>query len=221
MSTHPEHDAADQEASARTSQPGSAGDLAGPGPAAGGGDVADRVARAARLAARQDAGDAADVDHSGDVGDSAHVVDHGEAGNQGEETRQRLQPMFASVEAWVSGVFAPTYARRATTSFRWCASWWLHPEAIVRLEALWRSWEMLRLDPTTGLGTWLRDYLDPQLAALTGAGGTFSDCSPSGHFNEIPALQLVPAPPGYWDLPPVQSDAPTRRTTDVGGTTDG
>src|SRR5437899_2485751 len=85
------------------------------------------------------------------------------------------EPLYSNVEAWVAGWFAPTFARRLGTA-RWCAQWWLHAEAIVRLEALWRSWEALRLDPTLGMATWLRDHLDPQRAVLMGDSGPFQAC---------------------------------------------
>src|SRR2546421_9688492 len=72
-----------------------------------------------------------------------------------ESSAASPEPLYPNVEAWVAGWFAPTFARRLGTT-RWCAQWWLHAEAIVRLEALWRSWETLRLDPNLGMATWLR-----------------------------------------------------------------
>src|ERR1041385_2954600 len=63
-----------------------------------------------------------------------------------ESTAASSAPLYSSVEAWVAGWFAPPFARRLGTT-RWCAQWWLHAEAIVRLEAPWRSWETLRLAP--------------------------------------------------------------------------
>jgi len=56
-----------------------------------------------------------------------------------------------------------------------------HAEALTRLEALWRSWETLRLDPNLGIATWLTNYLDPQLAALTSRIGTFAQCTQERH----------------------------------------
>src|SRR5664280_1942708 len=58
----------------------------------------------------------------------------------------RFEPCYPSVEAWVVGQFAPTYARPLSPAVRWCARWWDHAEAISRLEALWRVWEVARLD---------------------------------------------------------------------------
>jgi len=105
-------------------------------------------------------------------------------------------PLYPNVEAWVAGWFAPTFARRLGTT-RWCARWWLHTEAIVRLEALWRSWETLRLDPNLGMATWLRDHLDPQRAVLMGDSGPFQACEGTEH-NPPPDLPVLPAPAGHW-----------------------
>jgi len=43
------------------------------------------------------------------------------------------------------------------------ARWWESPEAIFRLEAMWRSWEALRLNPATVISDWLRDHADHHL----------------------------------------------------------
>ena len=115
---------------------------------------------------------------------------------------QKLQPLYPSVEEWVQGVLALVFVRRATSTFRWCPQWWRHPEAIVRLEAMWRSWELLRLDPTTGMGVWFRDHADHQLPILTGPAGPFADCDPDGHYDpEAPSLPVESAPAGWWDIP--------------------
>ena len=117
----------------------------------------------------------------------------------GRDGADERAPLYPNVEAWVSGWFAPTFARRLGT-VRWCATWWAHAEAIVRLEALWRSWEALRLDPAFGMATWLRDHLDPQRAVLMGDGGPFQACEDAEH-NPPPELPVTPAPAGYWPTP--------------------
>jgi hypothetical protein len=108
-------------------------------------------------------------------------------------------PCFGSLEDWVVSVFCPTYVRRSTPSFRWCGEWWRHPEAISRLEALWRSWEALRLDPLLGISSWYSGHLDHQLPILTGAAGPFADCEATQHFPpEHDRLHHVPAPADWW-----------------------
>lgn len=106
---------------------------------------------------------------------------------------------FPDVQTFVSEFLAVVYARpvdEARTSFRWCPRWWDHAEAVSRLEALWKAFEALRLDPTTGAAVWWRDYCDPAMAALTGSEGPFKSCSPMTH--KIPEdLPLVAPPDGF------------------------
>ena len=59
--------------------------------------------------------------------------------------------------------------------------WWRHDEAVSRLKALWHAWEVLRLQPGTGIGTWYREHLDHQLPILMGARGPFYQCSETVH----------------------------------------
>lgn len=102
--------------------------------------------------------------------------------------------MFPHAVAWVEGWFLPTFRRKAGGSnSRWCAQWWAHTEALVRLEALGCSWEVLRLDPGTGMSVWLRDHLDQQLAQLMNADGPFAQCAPDRH-EPLPPLASQPAP---------------------------
>jgi len=109
-----------------------------------------------------------------------------------------FEPYYPSLEQWVVGYFAPTYARPVNPAVRWCAQWWDHGEAISRLEALWRSWEVGRLDELRGIALWHRDFLDSQLAMLTSTTGPFAQCTPDRHAPTKP-LPTVPAPEGYWD----------------------
>src|SRR5687768_12098473 len=83
---------------------------------------------------------------------------------------------FASVDEFVREMVVPIFRRKVgdRSPFRWPAEWWRHPEAVIRLEALWRAWEHLRLDPATGMSVWLRDHADHHLAIL------FSDYGPFG-----------------------------------------
>jgi hypothetical protein len=90
-------------------------------------------------------------------------------------------PAYPTLDDWVTGFFLPTFRRQFGGELRWCAQWHDHPEAHLRLEALWRSWEALRLDPTLGIATWLTNYADPQLAALLNRSGTFASCTTDRH----------------------------------------
>lgn len=97
------------------------------------------------------------------------------------------EPIYSSVTAWVDGYFRVVFSRNVGGEIRWCDQWQDHPEAVTRLEALWRSWEALRLDSALGIATWLTSYLDPQLAALLARSGTFSQCSLSRHVAAAPS----------------------------------
>jgi len=109
------------------------------------------------------------------------------------------QPVYDSVEAWVTGQFLPMYRRPLGGEYRWCRQWWQHAEAITRLTALWHSWEALRLEPGTGMAIWLREHLDHQLTVLLGRGGPFAQCSEDEHIEPREAM-TEDAPPGWWDI---------------------
>lgn len=98
-----------------------------------------------------------------------------------EATDDVPEPVYSSVAAWVDGYFRMVFARSVGGEIRWCDHWQAHPEAVTRLEALWRSWEALRLDPNLGMATWLTSFLDPQLAALLSRAGTFAQCGQGRH----------------------------------------
>ncbi|WP_224027160.1 DUF4913 domain-containing protein [Arthrobacter sp. NicSoilC5] len=68
--------------------------------------------------------------------------------------------------SFVQEHLAPSYRRSLSGTDRtWCPSWWKHEEAISRLEALWRSWQFLRLDGSTGMSIWWRDHADHHIAS--------------------------------------------------------
>jgi hypothetical protein len=107
-------------------------------------------------------------------------------------------PHFGSLLEFVVDGFAPVYCRATSPTVRWCPRWWDHAEAIYRLEALWRTWELYRLEPRLGIASWLRDYLDPQLAALTSPTGPFAQCTDDRH-SPIKPLRTEYPPEGYFD----------------------
>ena len=117
------------------------------------------------------------------------------------------QPVYDSVEAWVTGQFLPMYRRPLGGEYRWCSQWWQHAEAITRLTALWHSWEALRLEPGTGMAIWLREHLDHQLTVLLGRGGPFAQCSEDEHIEPREA-RTEDAPPGWWEIGDDQDTPP-------------
>jgi hypothetical protein len=109
------------------------------------------------------------------------------------------EPVYAALEDWVTGYFLPMFRRTLGGEYRWCHQWWQHGEAIGRLTALWHAWEVLRLQPGTGIATWYRDHLDHQLPILLGARGPFYQCSETTH-REPHQAETTPAPDEWWDL---------------------
>jgi hypothetical protein len=107
------------------------------------------------------------------------------------------QPRYPDVEGWVAKHLLPTYLRQSGPR-TWCAQWWRHPEAVERLEALWRAWEALRLDPTTGISVWWRDHADHHLPILLSTDGPFARCAHRGHQDLPDPLPTAPAPPDWW-----------------------
>ena len=118
-----------------------------------------------------------------------------------EHDSTESQPLYPDVETWVRDYLAPIIARPQTHSVAWCPEWWRHAEAIARLEALWRAWEYLRLDGTTGPSVWWRDHLEPHLTVLCDVERSpFADCH-NGHKDTLEPLPVEPAPPGWWGEP--------------------
>ena len=114
----------------------------------------------------------------------------------GPGEQEPTAPFFGSLLEFVVEHFGPVYARNTSPTIRWCASWWDHAEAIYRLEALWRTWELYRLEPRLGIASWLRDYLDPQLRELTSATGPFASCTEDRH-SPVKALRTNQPPEAY------------------------
>lgn len=95
---------------------------------------------------------------------------------------------FASLPEFVRDFFLEVAVRHEQPK-QWCRQWWDHEEAVMRLEALWDAFETLRVEPGTGTAVWIRDYLDPCVAALTNPDTTpFKRCNArkSEHFVDEP-----------------------------------
>lgn len=131
---------------------------------------------------------------------AAHDVEPSVNEPEGDETDPPPGPYFANVYEFVHEFLVKLYAktvREGQSGFRWCAQWYFHTEAVARLEALWKAFEALRLDPGTGASTWWRDHADPCMAALTADTGPFTRCGPESHHAPPP---LPAADPPDWLL---------------------
>jgi hypothetical protein len=112
----------------------------------------------------------------------------------GNGERGAAELVFESLEAFVTGYLLRMYRRAVSgNDATWCREWWRHPEAIARLDALWRAWEYLRLDPATGMSVWLRDHCDFHMRVLLSGDGPFKGCTPEKHGAR--PLQPLPSDP--------------------------
>jgi len=105
---------------------------------------------------------------------------------------------YATVDDFVREFLCPTFRRPVGpgTPLRWSARWWESAEAIIRLDAIWRAWETLRLDAGTGLSVWLKDHADYHLAILMSPTGPFRNSEDSARITE--PLPYEPPPPGLF-----------------------
>ena len=86
---------------------------------------------------------------------------------------EEVEPYYPDLASFVRGIVLPVFLRRVDGRTRtWCTQWWEHPEAVLRLEALWRSWEAGRLDVWLGMSSWLRDHADYHLVPLLDPDGS-------------------------------------------------
>jgi len=121
--------------------------------------------------------------------------------------------MFSSLEAWISTYLAPIITVELGPGMRWCPQWWRHPEAVSRLEALWRAWEHMRIaaDPTS-MSLWWREHADHHLEILLeGTRTPFKQCSAEpghGHRDDLRPLPVQPAPQGWFGSPSAPPPGP-------------
>lgn len=146
-----------------------------------------RMKAEARLAdARRRAANAADAE---DLAASALADIESTAAQASQQVVQPDSPqlLFHSLPEFVANLVCPTFRRELSgkgSGLRWSARWFESAEAIMRLEAMWRSFESLRLDGSTGISLWMRDHADYHLAVLMSADGPFSESRDSCSCND-------------------------------------
>ena len=89
------------------------------------------------------------------------------------------EPQFKSVYEFVDRFLVTAYPTTAVRAddVRWTGRWWAHPEAVLRLSALWMRYEQLRqAEPATYIETFLRNHGDYHMAKLMAPEGAFDDC---------------------------------------------
>jgi hypothetical protein len=100
-------------------------------------------------------------------------------------------PYYPDARSWVTHHYTVMYVRRLKNGQRWCAHWYEHPEAVMRFEALWRTWEQARLTDLTGTSRWLRSELDHHMPILHADDGPFAGCVDGEHRLPSPAMYPV------------------------------
>lgn len=101
-----------------------------------------------------------------------------------KEKPPKLQ--YPNAVVWFDEWCRHVYRRRLPgrgASPAWREDWWKDPEARTRIDAIWRAWEKLRLDPATGMSVWFKDHGDYHMGALFGEYGPFT-------FDESPRNDL-------------------------------
>lgn len=100
---------------------------------------------------------------------------------------------YGSTDEFVREYLRYAYARRIDgATLVWAAEWWRYDEAVIRLEALWRSWEHLRLDAATGMSVWFRDHADHHMAVLMSSGGPFAAADTYADANKCEVGEPLP-----------------------------
>lgn len=95
--------------------------------------------------------------------------------------------VYETAQEFLHEYLLPLYNRILDTrNGKWCRQWFLHPEAVSRVEALWRAWEHLRRDGQTGMSVWWKDHADVHMAVLLNQKGPFHRCDPDRHRTPEP-----------------------------------
>jgi Domain of unknown function (DUF4913) len=121
---------------------------------------------------------------------------------------------FETVAEWVEQWLLPVYRRSVRGHERaWCPQWWRHPEAVARLESLWRAWEHLRQDPALGLSIWFRDHAEHHMTILLDADGPFKGCDGRHSDRPLEPLPSDPPPAGMFEPEDPAAGAPAVGTS--------
>jgi Domain of unknown function (DUF4913) len=126
-----------------------------------------------------------------DLGDVASDVSLGPQDGHGTpELPEAVSACYYQSLGEFAGWLLDVYRRSTRGQARvFCPEWWKHPEAVARMDALWRAFEQLRQDPGIGMSVFWRDHADHHMSVLLDADGPFKGCE-EGH-SEHPLGPLV------------------------------
>jgi len=96
-----------------------------------------------------------------------------------DDAPEQPETFYGSADEFVREFLIVTYRREVSPKgeFRWDPQWWMHPEAVARLDSLWRTWEHFRGDGATGMSVWWRDHADHHMGVLLSSWGPFGRSS--------------------------------------------
>jgi hypothetical protein len=106
--------------------------------------------------------------------------------------------VYGSTEEFLHEQLLPTYVHDVDgRAAKWCIEWYFHPEALSRVEAMWRAWEHLRLDGATGISVWWKDHADHHMNVLLDPRYPFCKCDMQKH-RDPEHLEPDRAPAGWF-----------------------
>jgi hypothetical protein len=107
-----------------------------------------------------------------------------------DEDGNDLEPVYEDPDEFYREYVAPTFQRDlgSGSDSVFCIAWTEHPEAVLIMDALWRSWEDCTLDDGRGLAYWLTMFAYPLLGRLMGERGPFDGCSDVTHKPRVEPL---------------------------------
>lgn len=116
------------------------------------------------------------------------VVEH-TGGRWRVAARYVAATLFPDSGTWVAEWLAPVVRRPMKAGVVWCPQWWAHPEALVRVDALWRAWETARTAGGEGMSLWWITHFESHWAALTDSvRGPFAACKDQTHEGRLEPL---------------------------------
>jgi hypothetical protein len=100
--------------------------------------------------------------------------------------------VYSSATEFFAELLAQSYVREVNegAAFAWCPECYKHPEALIRIESIWRAWEHLRLEPALGVSIWWLNHADPHMRILRDKEGPFRKCAYDG-YKSPPAEKAV------------------------------
>lgn len=115
-----------------------------------------------------------------------------------EDEASAQELVFETAEEWLDQWALPHY-RRDPKLHKWDPNWWQYEEAGTVIEALWESWEQMRLEDPMATVAWFRDCFYPIMDRLTDPNdGVFWAYDPPREDEPPPTFSTRPAPEGWF-----------------------